>query len=138
MSDSISDSIYLVYLLKCENLTYIGMTNNFFKRWRQHNGEIKGGAKYTTRKKKGKGWYPICIIDGFTTKKEACQCEWRLKHNRKFRGPSKRVEYAFLMIQKERWTQKSPKIKDQNLQVYIDDEYSHLFHDYPTKQLYWK
>ena len=43
-----------------------------------------------------------------------------------------------LMIQKEFWTSKSPKIKDQNLQVYIDSEYSHLFCDYPTKELYWK
>ena len=42
------------------------------------------------------------------------------------------------MIQKERWTQKSPNIKDQNLQVYIDDEYKNIFNDYPTKQLYWK
>ena len=54
--------MYLVYLLKCENLTYTGMTNDFFRRWRQHIGDLKGGAKYTTRK--GKDWYPILIIDG--------------------------------------------------------------------------
>jgi hypothetical protein len=112
------------------------MTNNFYRRWRQHIGVLKGGAKYTTSR--GKDWYPICIIDGFQTKKEAMQCEWKLKHNKRFRGPDKRVEYAFLMIQKDKWTQKSPFIKDQNLQVYIDDEYSHLFMNYPTKQLYWK
>ena len=112
------------------------MTNDFFRRWRQHNCEIKGGAKYTTRR--GHNWYPICIIDGFQTMKEAMQCEWRLKHNKKYRGPSKRVEYISLMIQKEKWTSKSPIIKDQHLQVYVDDEYSHLFNDYPTKQLYWK
>ena len=128
--------MYLVYILKCKNRTYIGMTNNFYRRWRQHIGVLKGGAKYTTSR--GKDWYPICIIDGFQTKKEAMQCEWKLKHNKRFRGPDKRVEYAFLMIQKDKWTQKSPFIKDQNLQVYIDDEYSHLFMNYPTKQLYWK
>ena len=128
--------MYLVYLLKSDNLTYIGMTNDFFRRWRQHNCEIKGGAKYTTRR--GKDWYPICIVDGFQTMKEAMQCEWRLKHNKKYRGPSKRVEYISLMNQKEKWTSKSPIIKDQQLQVYVDDEYSHFFNDYPTKQLYWK
>ena len=128
--------MYLVYILRSNNLTYIGMTNDFFRRWRQHNGELKGGAKYTTRK--GKDWYPICIIDGFNTMKEAMQCEWRLKHNRKYKGPSKRIEYTYLMLQEEKWTSKSPQIKDQNLQVYIDDEYSHLFHNYPTRQLYWK
>ena len=128
--------MYLVYLLKCNNCTYIGMTNDFLRRWRQHIGDLKGGAKYTTRK--GKDWYPILIIDGFKTMKEAMQCEWKLKHNRNYKGPSKRVEYAHLMIQKEVWTSKSPKIKDQHLQVYIDNEYQHIFSNYPTKELYWK
>lgn len=128
--------MYLVYLLKCNNCTYIGMTNDFFRRWRQHIGDLKGGAKYTTRK--GKDWYPILIIDGFKTMKEAMQCEWKLKHNRNYKGPYKRVEYAHLMIQKEVWTSKSPKIKDQNLQVYIDNEYKHIFSNHPTKELYWR
>ena len=57
--------MYLVYILKSDNLSYVGMTNNFFKRFRQHNQEIKGGAKYT---KKKLFWYPICIIDGFKDK----------------------------------------------------------------------
>jgi len=30
------------------NKTYIGITNNMRRRIRQHNGEITGGAKYTT------------------------------------------------------------------------------------------
>ena len=60
--------MYLVYILKCDNLTYIGMTNDFFRRWQQHNQILSGGAKYT---KKGCEWYPICIIDGFMTMSEA-------------------------------------------------------------------
>jgi putative endonuclease len=128
--------MYLVYLLKCNNCTYIGMTNDFFHRWRQHIGDLKGGAKYTTRK--GKDWYPILIIDGFKTMKEAMQCEWKLKHNRNYRGSYKRVEYAYLMLQKEKWTSKSPLIKNQKLKVYIDDDYSHIFKEHPTNQLYWK
>ena len=48
--------MYLVYILKSDNLSYVGMTNNFFKRWRQHNHEIKGGAKYTQKKN---FWYPM-------------------------------------------------------------------------------
>ena len=83
--------MYLVYLLKSDNLTYIGMTNDFFKRWRQHNGEIKGGAKYTTRR--GKNWYPICIIDGFPDKKSECQCEWRFKHCKPYKGPLGRIQF---------------------------------------------
>ena len=53
--------MYLVYLLKCEKYSYVGMTNNIFKRIRQHNGEIKGGARYTSKRDQ---WYPVMIIDG--------------------------------------------------------------------------
>jgi len=44
---------YVVYLLvhSHHSKTYIGMTNNMEHRLRQHNNEIKGGAKYTTRNK---------------------------------------------------------------------------------------
>ena len=128
--------IYLVYLLKCENRTYIGMTNDFFHRWRQHIGEIKGGAKYTS--KMGKDWYPICIIDGFKTKKEACQCEWRWKRKR---GDIKRVKYINDMIQSGKWTKNSPLIEDQNLRIYVDNDYKKYIdkiETIETKELYWK
>ena len=42
------------------------------------------------------------------------------------------------MLQREKWTSKSPLIKDQKLKVYIDDDYSHIFKEHPTNQLYWK
>ena len=41
--------MYLVYILKSDNKSYVGMTNDFFRRIRQHNKEIKGGAKYTSK-----------------------------------------------------------------------------------------
>ncbi len=128
--------IYLVYLLKCENRTYIGMTNDFFHRWRQHIGEIKGGAKYTS--KMGKDWYPICIIDGFKTKKEACQCEWRWKRKK---GDIKRVKYINDMIQSGKWTKNSPLIEEQNLRIYVDNDYKkyiETIETIETKELYWK
>ena len=68
--------MYLVYIISSGNRSYIGMTNDFFKRWIQHNKLLKGGAKYTIKYKE---WTPICIIDGFKTKSEAMQCEWKLK-----------------------------------------------------------
>ena len=41
---------------------------------------FKRGAKYTHT---ATDWTPICIIDGFTNKSEAMQCEWAVKHMRK-------------------------------------------------------
>ena len=96
--------MYLVYLIKCDNLSYIGMTNDFTHRIRQHNQEIKGGAKYT---KKKKNWYPICIIDGFPDLRSACQCEWRLKHfargHGSIKGANNKIRYLskFLYNEKE-------------------------------------
>lgn len=125
--------MYLVYLLRCENLSYVGMTNDIFKRLRQHNGEIKGGARYTSKRK---GWYPVMIIDGFQDMKSAMQCEWRLKRGKK--GVNGRIKYLnkFLM-NNECWTSKSDKIKDQNLTYYLDKDYENIF-DFPNKELYMK
>tara|TARA_B100001094_G_scaffold271941_1_gene277494 strand:- start:678 stop:1085 length:408 start_codon:yes stop_codon:yes gene_type:complete len=135
--------MYLVYILKSDNKSYVGMTNNFFKRIRQHNKEIKGGARYTS---KSNNWYPICIIDGFKDIKSACQCEWRLKQSYKnnFRGIKGRLNYLSKFISNEniKWTSKSEIIKEQHLQFYIDEEFTNYFyeynHNYKHKELYWK
>lgn len=44
--------------------SYVGITNNFERRIRQHRGEIKGGAKYTTGSKRGM-WLPLYTVTGF-------------------------------------------------------------------------
>ena len=100
----------------------------------QHNKEIKGGAKYTSRRD---GWYPICIIDGFSTMVEAMQCEWAVKHSKTLRGPSGRVQHLSNLLKKDKWKSKSPIIKDQNLTIYIDNEYRENI-SAETKELYWK
>ena len=131
--------MYLVYILKCDNLTYVGMTNDFFHRWQQHNQILSGGAKYTKKRCK---WYPICIIDGFMTINEAMQCEWKLKSkrskiSRKFKGGAdNRIKYLNLLLKGERWTSNSPKIEEQNLKIYVEDNYKHLL-ECDTKELYW-
>ena len=132
--------MYLVYILKSDNLSYVGMTNNFFRRWRQHNHEIKGGAKYTQKKN---FWYPICIIDGFPDKKSACQCEWRLKHSKPYKGPLGRIQFLSKYISKNlQWTKKSSEINKQNLTIYIDSDFKGFFnehnHNFICKELYWK
>ena len=124
--------MFLVYILKCDNLTYVGMTNDFFHRWQQHNGILSGGARYT---KKKCNWYPICIIDGFKSMSEAMQCEWRIKHNKK-KGDTNRIKYVNELLKNDRWTSKSPLIKDQDLKIYIKDEYKELV-DIKTRELYY-
>lgn len=56
--------------------TYVGYTNNFARRIRQHRKEITGGAKCTSR------WincHPLLIVSGFPDNKTALKYEWRLK-----------------------------------------------------------
>ncbi len=96
------------YIIKNEKYTYVGVSNNVEKRLRAHNGEIKGGAKYTTSK--GCGWKHICIIRGFPTKIESLQFEWALKHipPKKAGGIKNRIKKLEILLNKERWTRNSP------------------------------
>lgn len=56
---------------------YTGMTNNITRRVRQHNGEVKGGAKYT----RGRKWRLCFYVTGNAfTRKHAASLEWHLKH----------------------------------------------------------
>lgn len=131
--------MYLVYILRSDNYSYVGMTNDFFRRWRQHNQEIQGGAKCTSRRSE---WYPICIIDGFQTMKEALQCEWSLKHymKKKFKGPTGRIQRLSALFKRGIWTSKSPFINQQNLTIYIDEDFTNYLIGsiFPVKELYWK
>lgn len=81
-------SQYLVYLLTNthSNRTYLGITNNPERRIRQHNGEIKGGAKYTHSFKGDGHWnYQLQITN--LSKSEALSIERTIKNKRnQFRG----------------------------------------------------
>ena len=108
------------------------MTNDFLKRWQQHNNILKGGAKYTTSK--NSYWEPICIIDGFKTKSEAMQCEWKLKRVKGYYNRIKNLSY--LLDTAERWTKNSPVIKSQNLSIYTIHNYQFLF-NCKINELFW-
>ena len=71
---------------KSSKKTYIGSTVNITRRFRQHNQEIKGGAKYT----RGGKWNPYIILyDIAHTKSSALSYEWHLKNSsRKVIGSS--------------------------------------------------
>ena len=72
---------FFVYLLESTNhSTYIGATVDLDHRLRQHNMEIKGGARATSIKvKKGELWTRVCYVEGFPTWSEALKFEWAWK-----------------------------------------------------------
>jgi structure-specific endonuclease subunit SLX1 len=72
---------FFVYLLESTNhATYVGATVDLNHRLRQHNGEIKGGARATTMKvNKGETWRRACYVEGFPTWSEALRFEWAWK-----------------------------------------------------------
>ena len=69
---------FYVYLLSlpCKKRTYIGATIDLTHRLRQHNGEIKGGAKATS----GNKWERVAYVSGFPDWRSALQFEWKWKH----------------------------------------------------------
>ena len=75
---------YYVYLLthSVHNKTYLGITNNLNRRIRQHNKEIKGGAKYTSINKSDGMWSYYLTIPNLT-KSKALSLERIIKNKRK-------------------------------------------------------
>lgn len=73
-------SIWYVYCLATLEepiQTYVGATVNLDRRLNQHNGELTGGARATSRRPAQ--WYRVCYVEGFETKIQALQFEWRWK-----------------------------------------------------------
>lgn len=91
------------------NHSYCGFTTDPIKRLRQHNREIKGGAKAT---RKGK-WEFIMLITGFKSYNNALSCEWKLKHpdgkrikDKKYCGIDGRIKTINDVLKLEKWTEK--------------------------------
>ena len=124
--------MFLCYLISnSESRTYVGYTNNFKNRIRKHNGEIVGGAKYTTAHKGEKGWTPIILITGIIEKKTALSLEWRMKKRRNKLGKLKpsyglesRIRNIFEIIKEDKITSKSPTFSSlPNITILIDSEH---------------
>ena len=103
-----TDCNWVFYLIQNKNHTYAGVSPTPIRRLRQHNGEISGGAKYTTSC--GPGWKHKCMVRGFQDKIQAMQFEWAVKHQapRNVGGMDSRLKKLVKVLEKERWTSKSP------------------------------
>lgn len=112
---------YKCYIIFNDNYSYVGITNNLKKRIRQHNGEIKGGAKYTSliNDSLATNWNYACYVDGFKTKNDALKFEWALKHIKpKYKtGIINRIYKLIILLNKEKWTKSSPSSLNYKLEV---------------------
>lgn len=69
-------SKWCVYMVTNGKRTYIGATTDVKRRLRQHNGEIVGGARSTT---KGRPWTLVCWLENFPDKSVAYRWEKIIK-----------------------------------------------------------
>ena len=104
--------------------TYNGYTNNLKRRIRQHNGEIKGGALFTTKfRAKGVVWQYLAIIEcPEFTKHTALSCEWHIRYPtcKKprppiYKGAEGRLKSLPLVCNHD-------KFNEYNFTIYITDE----------------
>ena len=68
-------SVYCIISSVCGK-SYIGASVDIHKRLRQHNGEIKGGARATHY---GRPRTRVCHVQGFPNERTALQFEWKWK-----------------------------------------------------------
>jgi predicted GIY-YIG superfamily endonuclease len=59
---------------------YVGCTTDPVRRLRQHNGEIVGGAKYTS---KHRPWVARALYGPYSGKVSAMKAEYALKHGKR-------------------------------------------------------
>ena len=112
------------YIIKNGFATYAGVSPDPVQRLRKHNGEISGGAKYTLSH--GPGWEHICLVHGFQDKIQAMQFEWAVKHvaPRNAGGIENRIKKLYAVLNKDKWTSKSPDANTVPLHVeWIKEEY---------------
>lgn len=125
---------HYVYILvnnseKYKNHSYIGYTNNPKRRIRQHNCEIKGGAKATTLK--DSDWEYAVLISGFTTMKNALSCEWKLKHpkNKNYYKIEGKIKILNNTLKLKQWTNKCTTQNNECIyNVLIKEKYAHLLY----------
>jgi predicted GIY-YIG superfamily endonuclease len=128
---------FFVYLLLCsDNSTYVGATVDLNHRLRQHNNELKGGARATTMKvKQGKIWQRVCHIANFPDWRSALQFEWRWKQlSRKLPHSIHPLERRMMALKELLSLEKSTTLAvpyrdwETPIQVNIEMEEAHQFY----------
>jgi len=116
-------------LEKYKKKTYNGSTNNPMRRLRQHNEEIKGGARATHGK--GGSWEICAMLSGFPDHINALSCEWRMKcpsgrpgkREGKYQRVDGRIRSLNEILPLERWTGKCVvDNRDMKLKLHIVED----------------
>jgi predicted GIY-YIG superfamily endonuclease len=131
--------MWFCYIIKSDTgKTYVGKTNDLLRRLREHNGEIKGGAKYTTSN--GNKWEFIGYITGFKNESNCLSCEWRIKHPtgkkknaKKFYGDVGRIKGLNIVLNLDKWSSKC-NIKNSECEyiLFLKDEYKQHIEKLPN------
>lgn len=111
---------YILYNDKNKK-TYNGYTNNLERRIRQHNCEIKGGARYTTNAigRDNISWKYLAVVEcpEDMSKSDVLALEWMVKYPtrkrprpKEFNGPQGRLAGLNLALIYERWAGKDFKV----------------------------
>lgn len=84
-------SKWSVYLIISSRLpkTYVGVTTNFSRRLKEHNGVLKGGAKASSA---GRPWVLACLVQGFKDRSEACTFESKWKNTSRKMSRKKKTD----------------------------------------------
>lgn len=111
--------VYLLQSTACPRRTYVGYTVHPVEhRLRQHNGELSGGARQTSR---GRPWRVAAVVEGFRTQKECLQFEyaWRRVHRRRRYAycVTGRFESLEHLMSLPRWSCNSPLASEVTLTV---------------------
>jgi predicted GIY-YIG superfamily endonuclease len=114
---------YCYILANAPDNTYNGYTNNLQRRIRQHNSEIKGGARCTS----GRGpWEYLAIItsnDEAFTKQRALSLEWHIKYPTNKRPRPRQYNGALGRLASLPLVLENPKFADLHFTVYVQEAY---------------
>jgi predicted GIY-YIG superfamily endonuclease len=119
-------SRHMLYILYNEtnNLTYNGYTVDFNHRLRQHNCQIKGGAKFTSKQVKIKQivWKPLILIripDIMFDQRRALSLEWSIKYPDNHRPRPTKYNNPIGRIQGLGFVFNNPKFTDLSFDVQV-------------------
>lgn len=133
-TDQGCDSLCYLLLSGDNRASYCGTTNHMPRRLRQHNQELKGGAKYTSTKRPGKKggckWRVLCTVRGFTSRSQTLSFEWLLKRCAGGRGRplDRRYQQLGAVLHRPNWWKNHPP-RPAHLVIEWMDEYHALRND---------